>query len=133
MQSNYEVLEKPLHESDSNSGIAEGDKQPVQQIEIDQNLAFQPNAINSPTTQGLQQEELPDVDLESNDLTAGLDKTSVSNSDKVNQRLSQSKEEGSDDILLEQEPGTNQKSAEGPDEHQTLQKTPFDFSNRRVS
>ena len=73
------------------------------------------------------------MDLESNDLTAGLDKTSVSNSDKVNQRLSQSKEEGSDDILLEQEPGTNQKSAEGPDEHQTLQKTPFDFSNRRVS
>ena len=133
MQSNYEVLEKPLHESDSNSGIAEGDKQNVQQIEIDQNLAFQPNAINSPTTQGLQQEELPDVDLESNDLTAGLDKTSVSNSDKVNQRLSQSKEEGSDDILLEQEPGTNQKSAEGQDEHQTLQKTPFDFSNRRVS
>ena len=50
-------------------------------------------------------------------MTAGLDKTSVSNSDKVNQRLSQSKEEGSDDILLEQEPGTNKKSAEGQDEY----------------
>ena len=57
------------------------------------------------------------MDLESNDMTAGLDKTSVSNSDKVNQRLSQSKEEGSDDILLEQEPGTNKKSAEGQDEY----------------
>lgn len=66
-------------------------------------------------------------------MTAGLDKTSVSNSDKVNQRLSQSKEEGSDDILLENEPVTNKKSAEGPDEYQPLQKTPFDFSNRRAS
>ena len=116
MNSNYEVPEKPLHESDSNSGLAEGENQNVQQIEIDQNLAFQPNAINSPTTQGLQQEELPDVDLESNDMTAGLDKSSVSNSDKVNQRLSQSKEERSDDILLEQETGTNEKSVERHDE-----------------
>ena len=49
-------------------------------------------------------------------MTAGLDKSSVSNSDKVNQRLSQSKEERSDDILLEQETGTNEKSVERHDE-----------------
>ena len=66
-------------------------------------------------------------------MTAGLDKTSVSLSDKVNQRLSQSKEEGSDGILLEQDDISNPKQSIGQNSPKALQKTPFDFSNRKFS
>ena len=50
-------------------------------------------------------------------MTAGIDKTSVSLSEKIGQN---SKDERSDEILLDQHDDTNLKNSEGPQEQNTL-------------
>lgn len=115
MNSNYELIDKPIREQDSQT---EDNEEPnTKQIEIDEKLGYQPDVPNSPTTQGLQHEEIPDLDLESNDMTAGIDKTSVSLSEKIGQ---DSKDERSDEILLDQHNDTNIKNSEGAEEQNTL-------------